>query len=718
MPLSSIRGCSIKSQRFVWAGGFFLGLGLFSMIMGQQEGPPKRPAEPGADFATSVRPLIAKHCLECHSTKAKKGSLDLERFAAGADIRKDIKVWQGVIEQLEAGEMPPKERPQPTAYERKHLITGTKAFLDAEARSRAGDPGHVPLRRLNNAEYDNTIRDLTGVDLRPTREFPADGAAGEGFTNAAEALTDISPALFAKYLNAAKEIADHAVLLPDGFRFSPSKTRRDWTDEGTAKLRQFYSAFALGEGRLQFQPYLSAAIRYRNSLLAGRITPDEVAVKEKLAPKYFGVLCRTLTDNTPSQPLDVIRTRFRVATETDVPAIAAEVAAWQATLWKTVRVGSYIQESWGAPVGKGYVESLTRQVPVDPVAANSVSLRVAVKPAPGQSEVTLYLAAQETDAAGSVVWDRPRFEAPGKPVLLLRDYAEFGPAFEIEYPNVFTSTAKYLAAVVELANDKSITSESLAKAQNLDAAFLKRWSEVLAIEPFVKDTEAIGRIVPVAPLTLLEEKTPKDEVRPGISGWRKKGTDLPVFVTNSSDKVEHIPGRIPAKGIGVHPMPKEFVAVVWTAPVACNVRVNAKIVHAHPACGNGVAWWLEHRHANRAAVFGEGAIELGGEAQPNTKTLKIDKGDQVILAVDAKDEDHSCDMTAIDLVLTDTEKPERVWNLAADIATSVQDGNPHADKQGNKNVWSFVRGPSRPLGKSISTVIPTQSLLGKWRDVA
>ena len=55
----------------------------------------------------------------------------------------------------------------------------------------------MPLRRLSNAEFDYTIRDLTGVDLKPTREFPADGAAGEGFTNAAEALTDISPLRFA-----------------------------------------------------------------------------------------------------------------------------------------------------------------------------------------------------------------------------------------------------------------------------------------------------------------------------------------------------------------------------------------------------------------------------------------------------------------------------------------------------------------------------------------
>src|SRR5439155_10602776 len=121
------------------------------------------------------------------------------------------------------GEMPPKDKPQPTAEERKRLIEWVRGFLDAEARARAGDPGYVPLRRLGNAEYDRTIHQLTGVDLRPTREFPADGAGGEGFTNAAESLSDISPALFTKYLNAAKAIAEHAVLLPDGFRFSPTK---------------------------------------------------------------------------------------------------------------------------------------------------------------------------------------------------------------------------------------------------------------------------------------------------------------------------------------------------------------------------------------------------------------------------------------------------------------------------------------------------------------
>ncbi|HEV7223181.1 MAG TPA: DUF1587 domain-containing protein, partial [Pirellulales bacterium] len=163
-------------------------------------------AQSEASFAAEIRPLVARYCLDCHSEKEQKGELDLERFASVDRVRKDLKPWALLIEQLEAGEMPPKDKPQPTREERRRLIDWTRGFLDAEARARAGDPGRTPLRRLSNAEYDYTVRDLTGVDLRPTREFPADGAAGEGFTNAGEALA-MSPAMMSKYLDAAKRVA-------------------------------------------------------------------------------------------------------------------------------------------------------------------------------------------------------------------------------------------------------------------------------------------------------------------------------------------------------------------------------------------------------------------------------------------------------------------------------------------------------------------------------
>ncbi|HEX8911026.1 MAG TPA: DUF1587 domain-containing protein, partial [Humisphaera sp.] len=309
-----------------------LTLGVAAGRSADAPAPPPPPAP--ADFA-AVRQHVATYCLGCHSAEKRKGGLDLERFATVEQVRQNIKPWLATVEQLEAGEMPPKDKPQPTPAERAAIIGWARGFLLEEARARAGDPGRLPVRRLSNAEYDATVRDLAGVDLRPAREFPADGAAGEGFANAAEALTDLSPTRLGKYFNAAKEVAAHAVLTPDGFRFSPSKARRDWTDEGTAKLRQLYARFATGDGRLPVQPYLLATVRHRDALRAGAFA--DVAAREKLNPKYLAALWAELTADDPSQPLADLRARWRSAGEADVPALAADVSAWQAALWRTVK---------------------------------------------------------------------------------------------------------------------------------------------------------------------------------------------------------------------------------------------------------------------------------------------------------------------------------------------------------------------------------------------
>jgi hypothetical protein len=291
------------------------------------------------DFTASMQPFTQKYCLGCHSTAAKKGSLDLQRFKSSADLRGDVKIWQQTIEMLEASEMPPKGKAQPTAAERNAAIRWIRSFLDHEARSSKGDPGPSPLRRLSNAEYDYTIHDLTGVDLRPTREFPPDGAGGEGFTNAAESLSDISPTLFTKYLNAAKEIADHAILLPDGFRFSPKKSRRDWSDENVERLRAFYHRFT-PNGDLPVKQYVAALIKHREALKMGTTTPTNVAEREKLNAKYLGVLWKAVSD-PKGEPLRSVSKRILTATDKEIDAVVTEVANHQKASWKVVPVGSY-----------------------------------------------------------------------------------------------------------------------------------------------------------------------------------------------------------------------------------------------------------------------------------------------------------------------------------------------------------------------------------------
>src|SRR5262249_8865383 len=153
----------------------------------------------GERYGKEVRPLFLRYCVRCHSAKKHEGDVDLQSFASLEDIRKAPRTWQKVLGVLDSEQMPPRDTRQPGEAERGRLSGWVRACLKAEARALAGDPGPVVLRRLNNAEYTYTVRDLTGVDLEPARQFPADGAAGEGFTNTGQALV-MSPALLAKYL--------------------------------------------------------------------------------------------------------------------------------------------------------------------------------------------------------------------------------------------------------------------------------------------------------------------------------------------------------------------------------------------------------------------------------------------------------------------------------------------------------------------------------------
>ena len=123
-------------------------------------------------FAQSLPPadFLKTHCLTCHSEKERKGELSLEPLLVPDPTGKHAQLWRKVAEAIDTGEMPPKEAKQPGKVA---LVAFRKAVadrLDAMARARAGDPGQVVLRRLNNAEYTHTIRDLTGVALDPVKE--------------------------------------------------------------------------------------------------------------------------------------------------------------------------------------------------------------------------------------------------------------------------------------------------------------------------------------------------------------------------------------------------------------------------------------------------------------------------------------------------------------------------------------------------------------------
>lgn len=172
----------------------------------------------------TVRPLVATYCVGCHSGANAAAQFDLRPYTTVALVVRDHPRWALVAEKLTSMEMPPKQVKQPTAEERQQIVEWVEAMRHNEAQKHAGDPGPVMVRRLSNAEYNYSIRDLTGVDIRPTREFPVDPSNPAGFDNSGESLS-MSPALLNKYLQAARQVSSHLALKPAG---SVSRRTRCW----------------------------------------------------------------------------------------------------------------------------------------------------------------------------------------------------------------------------------------------------------------------------------------------------------------------------------------------------------------------------------------------------------------------------------------------------------------------------------------------------------
>ncbi|MFN4259680.1 MAG: DUF1592 domain-containing protein [Gemmataceae bacterium] len=170
------------------------------------------PANEAVSYQRHIAPLLAKYCVSCHGSKKQSAALDLESYKDDAAARRDRKTWEKVVDQLRKGEMPPRDRPQPTLAEKELLIGRIDAgllFVDCGQV----DPGRVTIRRLNRAEYNNTVRDLVGVPFLPANDFPADDV-GYGFDNIGDVLS-LSPLLVERYLAAADQIAAAAFRDPE-----------------------------------------------------------------------------------------------------------------------------------------------------------------------------------------------------------------------------------------------------------------------------------------------------------------------------------------------------------------------------------------------------------------------------------------------------------------------------------------------------------------------
>ncbi len=308
---------------------------------------------PGLDqqFEQTIRPFVGKYCVACHSGKMAPAQFDLKSYTNMDMVTDDFARWSLLADRLKAKEMPPKPMPPPPAAEAQQVIDWVVAVRAEEIKKAAGDPGVVLARRLSNAEYDYTIRDLTGQDMHVARQFPVDPANQAGFDNSGESLT-MSPALLNKYLKAAREVADHAVLKPDGIDFAPYPMLVD-TDREKYAIQRIVSFYAAQP--TDYADYFQAAWRYkyRNALKKPHATLATTAVDAKVSPKYLPMVWQILHDQNAVGPVLKLQKMWLALP----PPAAAQTGALRAKCTAmrdfVVKIRAHTAMQFAAPVVAG-----------------------------------------------------------------------------------------------------------------------------------------------------------------------------------------------------------------------------------------------------------------------------------------------------------------------------------------------------------------------------
>ncbi len=498
-------------------------------------------------YAERIHPLLVKTCGKCHGKEPKDNDLDLTSLVTAEALLARPKVLEDIAERLNEGDMPPKKAAQPSLAERDQLLGWIGAAVDAAAAAHAGDPGPVTLRRLTNPEYDHAVRDLTGVDMQPTRtgEFAPDSVGGEGFANVGEAMP-MTPGLVERYHQAARYVAARAVLLPTGFRFSPSPDGPDWTTEAEKALRSFHSRYAGPKGEPPLAVHLAATLKHRDRLTrGGPAAITEVAAEEKLNATYLAALWTGLSSK-PGASLP-----------------PAEFAAQT--------------KQWEEKAAQVEAERKQRQSALDSARQKIESRWAASKRVLVESKVA---------EAGSAPFEHKVSVRRGELLLLtvLPNQSHGADSTLIEWTIRETTGDQRSWSVADLIPD-------LLKGNPRPDKHGASWS-------FLETTSA-----PV----FLTEPRDSNAGRTEVKSW-SLGSEPSVFVNTAAEPLQAWT-KLPARSVFVHPGPQRPVTVTWTSPIDAEVVVSGRVADAHPSGGDGVAFELSHVAATELgqalAVLGE-----------------------------------------------------------------------------------------------------------------
>ena len=175
--------------------------------------------------ALSIKPFVERFCFQCHGPQTQTAGINLAALVNEQPLVRNREIWSKVMAALDVGKMPPQGMPQPSASERRRLLDALVDSIDNFDYSTIDNPGFEPMRRLTHKEYDNTIRDLLGVDLKPAQRFPSELTGASGFDNSANTLF-LQPSLMERYIAAAERVVELA--LPIEPKTAAHQRSREW----------------------------------------------------------------------------------------------------------------------------------------------------------------------------------------------------------------------------------------------------------------------------------------------------------------------------------------------------------------------------------------------------------------------------------------------------------------------------------------------------------
>ena len=243
--------------------------------------------------------------------------VNLERLVAEPSVADSFKQWNKVAAALEQNAMPPEGAPAPSEQDRREAARWIRASLADYSARHEGDPGRVTIRRLTSAEYANTIRDLTGVELDLEHHFAGDAVGGEGFSSFGD-VQFMGDSNLERYLDVAKLVADHAVIGSGPLQFGAHRGQSGYELSAIQRIHDLYREHGFravaSEGGKEFglEKYADAfyaAWLYRH--LGDDTTLDELALRERLSRRFLAHIWSVLQQEDAPYPASEVIAKWR-----------------------------------------------------------------------------------------------------------------------------------------------------------------------------------------------------------------------------------------------------------------------------------------------------------------------------------------------------------------------------------------------------------------------